>query len=482
MFYFKELLVFLSLFVISRCQQEAARGVQLRLTEKGMFYAVDVGIKIMKEDIKGKAINEKGKSGNFQYDIQNLRITKADFANYELTPVVGTGMRGQISGISINAAGKLWFKYKKSWFPTISKTVGINIKTENIHVDMTIKVGSDLSGHPTIGVESCKAGVSKIDLHFSGGMSWLFNLFSGLIEDKLKDSFGKLLCNMAIQEINTKAKSELATFPVVKKIDHYAEIDYRLTHAPKFTTDYMDAYLKGEFKSSKNPVESELKMPAFTSSSDHSKMLYFWVTDYTLNTAGNVYHKSGMLSYTVKAWDTKVPSTLKDMLNSGKFGLLFPKLESMYPNRPMSVEIDSYKAPKVMMAPNKLTLNLYANTVFRVQDKDNKIQEAFTINFDIKAEASIQVLNDNITGHISDFEYDATVVKSEVGKNIISLDSTFVKLILERTVISKANPFLKKGFPLPKVDEVTLENFDIKIEQSVICIGSDIRYKNDKKK
>ena len=50
-------------------------------------------------------------------------------------------MRGMVSGISINAAGKLWFKYKKNWLIHISDTVDISLETSNIHVDMTLAFG-----------------------------------------------------------------------------------------------------------------------------------------------------------------------------------------------------------------------------------------------------------------------------------------------------------------------------------------------------
>lgn len=147
---------------------------------------------------------------------------------------------------------------------------------------------------------------------------------------------------------------------VVKKIDGYAEIDYRLTASPKFTDEYMDAYLKvnmvrcghtncsstdfhfnvcsvkmfsierllslwqdillqrvqriyslvlfsqGEFKEVKDSKRKYLTVPSFSTDSDHKKMVYFWVTDYTLNTAGRVYHDSGKLRVKVNAWDDEV--------------------------------------------------------------------------------------------------------------------------------------------------------------------------------
>ncbi|XP_057307472.1 lipopolysaccharide-binding protein-like [Hydractinia symbiolongicarpus] len=456
------------------------RGVQLRLTKKGMFYAVDVGIKIMQEDLKKDVINTRGKSGNLEYNVQNMRITTAVFQKYELIPVSGTGMRGQVSGITLEANGRLWYKYKKGWFK-FSDTIGIDLKAENIRFDMTLNIGSDSNGRPTISIEKCSAGVSDIDIHFRGGKSWLYNLFRKIVGRKLKKSFGDLLCKMATKEINTKAKSELATFPVVKKIDKWAEIDYRLTKAPAFTSEYMDAYLKGEFKSVKDPTETQSVIPTFSTSSDHNRMIYFWITDYTLNSAGEVYNKTGRLDESFAAWDEKVPQALKSMLNTGKFALLFPKLQSLYPNAPMSLELKSYKPPTFEIAKDQLKLRIHAYAQFNVKDKSNKIIQVFTARFDITGTGSIGIQGDNISGKISSFDYAAKVLSSNVGKITIPLDSPLVKIILDSTVIGKANPILKKGFPLPKVNEIAFTNFDVKLEKNVIRIGTDIKYVKGKK-
>ena len=54
---------------------------------------------------------------------------------------------------------------------------------------------------------------------------------------------------------------------------------------------------QGEFLDRNHPTHhSSLPVPSFEAAADNSKMLYFWLTDYTLNTAGEVYHNSGVLS------------------------------------------------------------------------------------------------------------------------------------------------------------------------------------------
>jgi hypothetical protein len=312
--------------VVTRC--EVNHSVKMRLTQKGMQYTANTAMKVIERDIKEKPIKtQSGKTNGISYAIKDLKISDFTVPEYKVNPVEGVGIRAEVSGIGLKATGSLWFQYKKSWFK-FSKTVGLDIKTNQVDLDLTVSIGKDASGRPTADLKSCQASVKEISLHFSGGSAWLFNSLSGLIESRLKKSFGSMICSIALKEISTKGKAELATFPVVQKVEGGVEIDYRLTKAPVFTPDYMEIYFKGEFKLSKNPAESHLNVPLFKTSSDSSKMVYFWVTDYTVNTAADVFHKDGQLHEVIKAWDSQVPTSISKMLNTAYLSYLFPELRS----------------------------------------------------------------------------------------------------------------------------------------------------------
>jgi len=53
--------------------------------------------------------------------------------------------------------------------------------------------------------------------------------------------------------------------------------------------------LQGEFLDPKNPTHSTVAPPSFNTITGSDKMTYVWITDYTLNTAGDVFHKTGLL-------------------------------------------------------------------------------------------------------------------------------------------------------------------------------------------
>ena len=49
-------------------------------------------------------------------------------------------------------------------------------------------MGADAKGHPTLSCTTCSFNIGNLDVHFSGGAAWLYNLFSSDIADSLKDA------------------------------------------------------------------------------------------------------------------------------------------------------------------------------------------------------------------------------------------------------------------------------------------------------
>ena len=52
-----------------------------------------------------------------------------------------------------------------------------------------------------------------------------------------------------------------------------------------------------------DPKESKLAIPKMMTGDQSQNMVYFWISDYTLDTAGEVYHKVNKLRFTFNAWE-----------------------------------------------------------------------------------------------------------------------------------------------------------------------------------
>jgi len=466
------------LIVYGKCTNP---GLQVRLTESGMKYAIDVAMKIFREDLAKKVINKSGRKGSVSYRLTGIRMSNIRFSNYQLFPVTGTGLRLRILDISLEARGSLWYQFKKGWFK-ISDTTGVRVKAKRINADLILTFGEN-SGQPTIDLSSCSDGVNYIDLDFNGGASWLYNLFSGYLANKLKREFEDTICKVARENVNRKTKSQLATFPVVKKFDSFAYIDYSLTTRPQFTSRYMDIFLKGKLYPTFNAVSNLVAPPMNAPTPVYSQMVYFWLSDYTINTAGEVVQNLGFLKKSFKAWDQDMSTSFKRILNTKNFGLIFFKLFEKYPNAPMGFDVYSYKAPTINIQRDKLNMNIFARGTFKVQDSNKKIIDLFTLTFDLIA--TLKVGNKhyngehNINGEITSFDYKSKIEVDyfpDLDMKLIPIDSPIIKELLNLAIIEYVNPVLQKGFPLPNLGDVTLYNFKINLLKNAIQVGSDVKY------
>ncbi|XP_020623249.1 bactericidal permeability-increasing protein-like [Orbicella faveolata] len=154
--------------------------------------------------------------------------------------------------------------------------------------------------------------------------SWLYNLFDSYIDKKIKETLQDKLCQETSDLINNNAEKALSTFPVKKEIDKYALINYSLVSNPNFTESYTDIFIKGEFQSATAPKEAPFSPAPLPPDSESAKMVYVWVTDYLLNTAGLVYQDAGILNETVTP--SMLPPNFSYPLNTNTFKLIIPKV------------------------------------------------------------------------------------------------------------------------------------------------------------
>lgn len=433
----------------------------------------------MQNELTKKTFNEAGKTGDVEYKLRGMKINDAIFPDVQLTSVENVGMQGMFKGITLEGSGNVWYKYKKGWFK-FSDDIDLSTTISGVDISLIVSVGVSAAGRPEIELRKCTSNVDSVDVDFHGGGAvkrWIYNLFRGLIGRKMKSKLNKMLCELVRKEIEGRARKELATFPVTKNIDRWALIDYRLTSAPTFRSKYMDIFFKGEFKSVSKPKESELDVQSFKIASDHSKMIYFWLSEYTVNTAGEVYQGSGILDVKIEAWDKKLPDDIRNKLYTSMFAIAIPNL-SKYDNLPMSIRFVSHQPPMIIMNKESIHLFIFADATFGLKKKNGQEMEAFVLRFEIDTELSANVANGRITGKITKFNYKANVIKSFIGKIDLTMGPV-IKFIIEKAVISSANPKLQKGFPLPKLDGVVFQNLDIQLHKNAIRIGTDVDYQRE---
>lgn len=202
-----------------------------------------------------------------------------------------------------------------------------------------------------------------------------FSLLNPNHKDALKHSLNDQLCAQISQVINDQLNKVLSTLPTDVPLDEYAGLNYQLTAAPLTTPNYGLITSKGQFYILNQPsLTPPFPPPQLPTPTAYDRMFYFYVTPYTVETAGWAYSASGRLNYTIlpsmvsrgyglcctgnkKASiitdcallspnplshcysQTQVPSGFPVQLNTNSLGVIIPQLKKMYPNMSMEVTI-----------------------------------------------------------------------------------------------------------------------------------------------
>lgn len=159
----------------------------VRITDKGLEYAAKEGLlslqrelyKITLPDFSGdfkiKAV------GRGQYEFHSLEIQSCQLRGSSLKPLPGRGLSLSISDSSISVRGK--WKVRRS-FLKLHGSFDLDVKGVTISVDLLL--GVDPSGRPTVTASGCSNRICDLELHVSGNVGWLLNLFHNQIESKLQ--------------------------------------------------------------------------------------------------------------------------------------------------------------------------------------------------------------------------------------------------------------------------------------------------------
>jgi hypothetical protein len=347
-----------------------------------------------------------------------------------------------------------------------------------VSLDISLKVTATGSGKPHVVVAGCSSGMADLGLHFHGGHAWLWKLVQGPLKSFLKGKLRGKICDTVTSAINSNVNKYLDMFPTRMNIKNYAYIDYSLAQ-PSFLKDYMDFFVRGEFLNYKHPVHSHLTPPQFQTTTSANKMVYIWLTDYSLNTAAEVFHNAKLLSRVIKIGD-KIPAGVKPFLNTRSIKGFIPALYKKYPDRPIRITLDTFKAPTFQLRPGQASASLYVRAGINVEQKDKRLVNVFHLDLSVsgKGTASMKTLGRqiNLCGNINSFTFKMAVGGSTIGAISLPVNNPSIQALVKGLVVDQANPYLNNGFPLPQSNQVVLRSPALTIVQNAVRVDTNVEY------
>ncbi|PKU47220.1 bpi fold-containing family c protein [Limosa lapponica baueri] len=236
-------------------QLNANPGLKVRITQKGLEYAKEVGLEILKQNMEKEHFPDL--SGYEKYGLGNVKYN-----------------------ISSKDSGR--------------STVYIS----KVFVTAIFSTPLDNTGHTSISLTSCRTTSGDIDIKLNGKSGFLRNFFTKYLKKPIHRSLVTNSCPNIRSGIHL-LDEDLRSLNVPMPIDDLAEVDYSLNSLPAVFRQFIDLDLKGIVHPAGNYTGSPCVAAPFAIPDESDSMLHFAFSEYFFQTSSFAYYTAGAFNITI---------------------------------------------------------------------------------------------------------------------------------------------------------------------------------------
>ena len=450
-------------------------GLKLGVSQHGLDYTARVTLDKLSAEMTGKRLPDMDLYSKEEKKIYDLWIERFSTATSRVDINNGKGITWSASGIYMKLNGH-WRYYYRKGILHFQHHGRFEAKMPSVSFSISITLGVDGSGRPTISTIGCTANPGKADFEFHGGASWIYNLlFSSGVERKMKDAVRTSLCKEATEVINKDLNEKLATMDVLAPLGHNLVLDYRLTDKPIFGSGYVELRHKGEIFWEGDPVHPPFGPERMPDLSPTSKMVYIWLSDYVFNSLLYTTYTHGVLEHNLTRSMTsnkKVPSQcVGPLCQQGKMAAFGPNYDTVL------VTLKCTQMPSVHIVPEGIKLTFIGEMGMYATGKGEKPVYLVSSTAAMKAvtPVALRMEGNTIKADFSDFDVEITGIYTKVG----NITEGTVLEIFNVVVDAFIKPELKKlgdeGLDLPQVDGVAYVSPVLELAKNAILVAADFK-------
>ncbi|KAM6306908.1 LOW QUALITY PROTEIN: bactericidal permeability-increasing protein-like [Podargus strigoides] len=277
-------------------QLNANPGLKVRITQKGLEYAKEVGLEILKKNMEKEHFPnlsgyEKFGLGNVKCNISSIHITDVEFPSASISHIPGTGIKMMTENaylaVDMNWNIRTWM-FKDSGRSTVY--------ISKVYVTAIFSTPLDNTGHTPI--TSCRTTSCDIDIKLNGKSGFLHNFFVKCLKKPIHRSLVTNSCpniRSGIQLID----EDLQSLNVLMPIDDLAEVDYSLNNLPAVFQPFIDLDLKGIVYPAGNYTGPPYMAAPFTIPVQSDSMFYLAFSEYFFQTSSSAYYTTGVFDITI---------------------------------------------------------------------------------------------------------------------------------------------------------------------------------------
>ncbi|XP_062990610.1 BPI fold-containing family C protein [Elgaria multicarinata webbii] len=443
-------LLLLSLF----CEcLDANLGIKMKLTQKGLHYGMQVGLRLLKERLQGNTfedISGEDTSGitGLDYTISKIRINNVEFPNASVSAIPGTGIQLLVNEASVDCSAD-W--RVRSWVSS-RNSGNMTVSISGVSITVVVSPLRDEEGRLMLSLESCHGKVNDVAIELDETAGYVHRIFANFLKRPLRNTLSSSLCpniGFGIQQINEQMRQH----QVRTQIDAFAVVDYSLVNAPAIFTTSINLDLKGTVYPVKMDVEPAFKPAPFTLPGTTDFMLYIGVSEYFFQSASLAYFTSGAFNVSTAEVADRYAKPLPVMMN------------------PIATA-----TPVISLKNGSFKLEFAGSIEVLAVLPNSTTQSMFTLNVTAGTNASVTIFEEKLMAALCLDSFQLSLAHSSVGLFKVSLLENFISYVLQNGIIPAANAKLKEGFSLPLSDMILVKPV-VTVFQGYLQISTDVAYK-----
>ncbi|XP_070610934.1 BPI fold-containing family C protein-like [Erythrolamprus reginae] len=466
--------VLLSLFLF---QLEANPEVRIRITQRGLNYAKEIGMKLLKQELRTRIFpdvigTEKYFFGTVDYNVSSfslyrIQTTSISIYNSSVVLIPGDGISLLIKNISVTVTthwtlNNWLFNYQGEVEISI---LGLSIKTNLI-------VAQNNGGDFLVSVQTCQLSIGNIEVQLNSEGRWFYNDFVQHLKKVIQTRLESQICLNVILRIQ-KETEVLKGLKGVFQINPFVQVKYSLISPPEVFTSYVDLDFKVSVSSSSNHTESPFVAAPFTLPEKNNYMLLGGISESLLNSITLAY-------YTTRVWKITFSEEHSSHFNltTGTLSRVIPQVMQHYAkSHPVRMKLMVTTAPVLRLQNNSFTIEIPCFVVVSALLPSSRIKPIFAVNASIGLKANAVIAKQKLIALFQLQRLHLSLTYSSIGSFQVQCLKNFLFHSLQNTVIPPIAAALKRGLQLPTMAKLVFSEAVTEVNKGYILIATDLNYK-----
>ncbi|XP_046853977.1 bactericidal permeability-increasing protein-like [Xenia sp. Carnegie-2017] len=457
-------------------------GVRTLLTTRGLDFVRKIAVPVILKRLENLSLPEiSGEAnlilGDLSYNLKNITLSEVKIPKSRVLVYKDRGVF--LEGKEIQLKVLLLWSYKVIEWPFVNDHGSATVLTKDLSINVVIGSNSRSELESSLSAKDCHVNIGNLDIVFHGGASVLYNFFFSFIKYSLKEHISKMICPNVVRTINEQINNRLRTIPDETNIGNITlKINYNLTRPLRFLSNAVEFQFKGEFINKNYPKRSPYEPTDLPDIKNKvSKMLYTWITAYTINTLFFALHQTP--SKRLMFYNHDIPEGIPVRLNTNNFMLTVPQLFIRYRNKEMAVSYLTSSPRKISLNVGNGNVKVFGKMTFYVID-NNRLINCFTLGLvDIAKIDDVLIYYDEKDKHsyvglkVSRAGTNVVLDESNIGSfNVLPLKVT-INILSEVLYYAYISRKMEKGFRLPIPKNIMVKNGYSAIGKDHIQVESD---------